>query len=110
MELRQRLEWAPPGGDTQTLAPGVESTPGVCGGEPVLENTRFPIRVLVLHHRESGGDIDDILAAFPDLSRESVEAGMAYYDQHKEEIDEDIRLEGEAYERAAAAQRAHFGR
>jgi uncharacterized protein (DUF433 family) len=93
------------GGERGLLAPGVESTPAVCGGDPVLAGTRFPIHILVQHLRHAGGSIDRVLCSFPDLTRSQVEQGLAYYEQQREELDALARRDRDSYDEGLAAQR-----
>lgn len=46
---------------------------GICGGEPVFKGTRVTLRT-VLASLASGDSIEDILADFPSLKAEDVQA------------------------------------
>lgn len=49
--------------------------PAICGGEPVYEGTRVPVRV-VLDALAAGETVDSLLREYPQLSREDVEAAL----------------------------------
>ena len=70
--------------------PGIESTPGVSGGEPCIVRTRIPIWVLV-RARQLGTDEADLLKAYPSLRSEDLANARAYYRSHLEEIEQQIR-------------------
>jgi uncharacterized protein (DUF433 family) len=51
--------------------------PQICGGQPVIRGTRVTLQT-VLASLADGDHIDDILADFPTLTREAVEAVIAF--------------------------------
>ncbi|WP_353217373.1 DUF433 domain-containing protein [Sandarakinorhabdus sp.] len=55
----------------------IESRPGVLGGKPCVKGTRMPVRD-VLAYLAEGDTLDDLLAAFPTLTRADVLACLAY--------------------------------
>ncbi|HUT36510.1 MAG TPA: DUF433 domain-containing protein [Planctomycetota bacterium] len=86
-EKAQVLQWvARELGDS---FPGIESTPGVCGGEPCIVRTRIPIWVLV-QARNLGTIEADILRCYPTLRAEDLANAWAYYRAHKAEVDQQI--------------------
>jgi uncharacterized protein (DUF433 family) len=70
--------------------PGIERTPGVCGGEPRIVRTRIPVWVLAQARRQGLGD-NDLLRAYPTLRIEDLALAWAYCEVHADEIDEQIR-------------------
>ena len=70
--------------------PGVESTPGVCGGEARIVRTRIPVWALE-QARRLGTSEADLLHAYPTLRAEDIAMAWAYARSHREEIDNDIR-------------------
>ena len=70
-------------------SPGIESTAGVCGGEPCVVRTRIPVWVLVRASR-LGSSESDLLRAYPSLRAEDLGNAWSYYDLHREEIDRQI--------------------
>jgi uncharacterized protein (DUF433 family) len=73
----------------------VTKTPGVCGGEPCIRNTRHTISGLVEWRRLGLADAR-ILEHHPDLTPADLEVAWDYYAKHSQEIDEAIRENAEA--------------
>ena len=61
-------------------------SPGIQGGEPVVRATRVPVRSIALARDEDALDVSSIAREFC-IDVEAVEAALAYYDNHKAEID-----------------------
>ena len=70
--------------------PGVESTPGVCGGEPCIVRTRIPVWVLE-QARRLGTSEAVLLRSYPTLRAEDLANAWAYVRSHSEEIEQQIR-------------------
>ena len=51
--------------------------PAICHGQPCVRGTRVMVW-LILHCMANGDTVEDILAAYPSLSREDVRACLAY--------------------------------
>ncbi|MEW6351753.1 MAG: DUF433 domain-containing protein [Thermodesulfobacteriota bacterium] len=51
--------------------------PAVCHGSPCIRGTRIMVW-LILEYLANGDGIDDILAAYPGLTRDDVRACLAY--------------------------------
>ena len=55
----------------------IEVNPAICSGKPVVRGTRIMVRNIL--GMIAGGDtVDRILAAYPDLTREDVNAALEY--------------------------------
>jgi uncharacterized protein (DUF433 family) len=76
--------------DLDDAFPGVESTPGVCGGEPCIVRTRIPVWVLE-QARRLGVSEDDLLRSYPALRAEALASAWAYVRSHRSEIEDQIR-------------------
>jgi len=50
---------------------------GICGGEPVFKGTRVTLRT-VLASLADGDSVEEILADFPSLKAEDVQAAIAF--------------------------------
>lgn len=87
-EKSQLLQWVVR--DLGDSFPGVESNPGVCGGEPCIVRTRIPVWVLV-QARKLGSSEAEILRAYPSLRAEDLANAWAYYRGHREEIEQQIQ-------------------
>jgi uncharacterized protein (DUF433 family) len=51
--------------------------PQICGGEPVIQGTRVPVRTILASLAE-GNRTEDILKDFPTLTEEDVRAVIAF--------------------------------
>jgi len=60
--------------------------PQVLGGEPTIKGTRVPVWAIVLAWRWQP-NLQYISDAYPMVSAEGVQAALAFYDEHQEEID-----------------------
>jgi uncharacterized protein (DUF433 family) len=69
--------------------PGIDSIPGVCGGEPCIVRTRIPVWILV-RARRLGTTEADMLHCYPNLRAEDLANAWAYYRAHRGEIDRQI--------------------
>ncbi len=68
---------------------GIEKTPGVCGGDARIANTRIPIWSLI-NYRRLGASDARILQDFSHLKAEDLVNAWTYADAHPEEIEEAI--------------------
>jgi uncharacterized protein (DUF433 family) len=75
---------------TGSVFPGIESTPGICGGEPRIVRTRIPVWVLEQARRQ-GMSESEILAAYPTLRAEDLANAWAYVLVNRDEIDRHIQ-------------------
>jgi uncharacterized protein (DUF433 family) len=92
----------------RTEKAAITRTPGVMGGSPCIAGHR--IRVAdVVRWRSLYGE-KDLMAAvergWPHITREQIEAALAFYAEHKKEIDDYIAEEDAIYEQMQAAQRS----
>ncbi|MFH1634333.1 MAG: DUF433 domain-containing protein [Chloroflexota bacterium] len=86
-EKAQLLQWIVR--DIGNAFPGIESTPGICGGEPRIVRTRIPIWVLV-QFRKLGASEADLLHNYPTLRAEDLINAWTYYHSHRHEIERQI--------------------
>lgn len=92
-EKAQLLQWVVQ--DLGDAFPGIESTPGVSGGEPCIVRTRLPVWILE-QARRLGTSEADLLRAYPQLRAEDLANAWAYVRAHRSEID------GQIYDNEAA--------
>ncbi|NET57073.1 MAG: DUF433 domain-containing protein [Symploca sp. SIO2E6] len=69
---------------------GIHKTPGVCGGDACVGNTRIPVWSLV-NDRHLGMSDAQILESFPSLSAADLVNTWVYADAYPEEIEMAIR-------------------
>ena len=92
-EKAQLVQWM--SRDIGDAFPGIESRPGVCGGDPCIVGTRIPVWVLE-QSRRLGISEAELLRSYPGLSAEDLTNAWAYVRSHRPEIDIQIRENEEA--------------
>ena len=55
----------------------IEIDPRVCNGKPVIRGTRIPVSV-ILEQIAEGESWDRLLAGYPELHREDIQAALLY--------------------------------
>lgn len=55
----------------------IELNPRVCNGKPVVRGTRLPVHVLV-EQIAAGQSWEELLAGYPGLQREDIQAALYY--------------------------------
>lgn len=73
----------------QTLRNPIQITPGVCGGQARIRNTRIPVWTLVAY-RQQGAPDEELLTNYPGLTKKDLSAAWYYYEQNLEQIDREI--------------------
>jgi uncharacterized protein (DUF433 family) len=68
----------------------IEISPGVCGGKPYIAGHRITVQNIAVWHERMGLDPDEI-AAEHNLTLGDIFAALAYYHDHRAEIDTAIR-------------------
>jgi len=86
-EKAQVLQWA--ARDLGQSFPGIESTPGVSGGEPCIVRTRIPVWILVEGRRQGLND-GELLRAYPTLRAEDLVNAWSFARAHADEIEAQI--------------------
>ena len=64
----------------------IVKAPGVRSGNPVVEGTRIGVHDIVAFI-QTGASVDDAVKSFPRLTKAQVYESLAYYEDHKSEID-----------------------
>ena len=72
----------------------IDVTEGLRGGRPHISGSRITVSDIVIWHLRQGQSLEEV-AARQDLPLAAVYAAIAYYYDHKDEIDEEIEA-GEA--------------
>ena len=75
----------------QTDHPYIESIPSVLSGEPVIKNTRTPVRAIV-ERWKFGESPEEIVRTLPYLRLSQIFDALGYYDDHRDEIAKYIEL------------------
>jgi uncharacterized protein (DUF433 family) len=71
----------------RTAYPHIVKIAGVCGGQAVIEGTRMAVWHIVGYYYKVGMSVEDILAEWDFLTPAQVFSALAYYHDHREEID-----------------------
>ena len=82
---------------TKTLDDHIERTPGIKGGRPRIAGHRITVQNIVIWHEWMGRTVDEIANDY-NLSLADVYAALAYYHDHREEIDKSIKDDEEFVE------------
>jgi uncharacterized protein (DUF433 family) len=76
----------------------ITKTPGVCGGRACIAGHRVRVLDIAIWHEQQGLTPDEIVSQIPSITLADVHAALAYYYDHREEIQDEIRLEREQAE------------
>ena len=87
-EKAQLLQWVVR--DLGDALPGIESIPGICGGEPCIVRTRIPVWLLE-QARRLGTSEAELLQCYPTLRAEDLTNAWAYVRSHRQEVDQQIQ-------------------
>lgn len=82
-----------PPGSSSSITASVEHivlTPGTCGGKPRIRDTRIKVRDIVVWHERLGRSADEIVRDYPHLQPADVYAALAYYYDHREQINAEM--------------------
>ncbi len=83
-------------GETMTVAvkansyPYIGSHPEIAGGQPVIDGTRITVRCIAGYY-QMGMSVDEILTTLSHLTPSQVHSALAYYFDHQEEIDANLK-------------------
>lgn len=69
----------------------IVSTPGTCGGRPRIDGHRVTVEDVAVWHERLGMSPDEIVSAHPTITLSDVHAALAYYYEHRSQIDAAIR-------------------
>jgi uncharacterized protein (DUF433 family) len=70
-----------------TEYPHIVKVEGVCGGEAIIEDTRIAVWHIVGYYYRAGMFVEEILTDWDYLTPAQVFSALAYYHDHREEID-----------------------
>ena len=69
----------------------IVATPGVCGGKPRIAGHRIRVQDIALWHERLGYAVAEIVAHYPQVTPAEVHAALAYYYDHRDAIQQDMR-------------------
>jgi uncharacterized protein (DUF433 family) len=67
--------------------PHITKVEEVCGGDAVIEGTRIAVWHLFGYYYQAGMSVEDILAEWPHLTPAQVFSALAYYQDHRVEVE-----------------------
>ena len=77
-------------------------TPDTCGGKPRIAGTRIQVKDVALMHERMGMTPAQIVADYPHLTLADIHAALAYYHDHRDQIEAEIEADGTWYEEMRA--------
>ena len=86
-EKAQVLQWV--ANELSDIFPGIEKTPGICGGAARVSGTRLPVWSLV-QARQMGYSDERLLHEYPTLRASDLQNVWDYFEAHEEEIEAQI--------------------
>ncbi len=82
-----------------TKSDRIVSKPEVCGGKPCIAGTRIRVQDIFIWHELHSLSADEIVSRFPHLSMSDVYAALAYYWDHQDEMQNQMKEETAFVER-----------
>jgi uncharacterized protein (DUF433 family) len=73
----------------------VVKTPGTCGGRARIAGHRVRVQDIVIWYEYQGMTPDEIVSHIPSITLADVHSALAYYFDHVQEIQEEIRADRE---------------
>jgi uncharacterized protein (DUF433 family) len=81
---------------------GIVRRPNIMGGSPTIAGTRVRVADIISLQHVRGKSVTTIRRALPHLTTAQVKMALEYYQKHRTEIDDEIRVE-RALSNASAA-------
>lgn len=69
----------------------IEKTPGVCGGRACIAGHRIRVMDIAVLHEKRGLSPAEIVQQYPGISLADVHAALAYFLDHRQEIEDGFR-------------------
>ena len=82
--------------------------PGYCGGQPHILAHRNKVKHVAVWHEQKGMTTTEIAATYPTITLAQVHAALAYYYDHRDEIQAEIEEERRFVEQLRAGQPSIF--
>ena len=71
----------------------IVKTPGTCGGRARIAGHRVRVQDIVIWHEHQGLTPDEIVSHIPTITLADVHTALAYYFDHVQEIQEEMRAD-----------------
>lgn len=98
----QSQETSTVAGTLPVIREHIVSTPDTCGGKPRIAGSRIRVKDVVIWHVHQGMTPAEIVSNWPHLTLASVYAALAYYHDHREEMNAEIVADQAWYEEQRA--------
>jgi uncharacterized protein (DUF433 family) len=95
---------AEPDGTIPVIREYIGIKPGYCGGKPHILGHRIKVKHVAVWHERMGMSPSEIVDQHPTITLAQVHAALAYYFDHKDEIQAEIAEEDRKYEELMAKQ------
>jgi uncharacterized protein (DUF433 family) len=95
---------AEPDGTVPVIREYIGIKPGYCGGKPHILGHRVKVKHVAVWHEGMGMSPKQIVAEHPTITLAQVHSALAYYYDHREEIQAEIAEEEREYETLRAGQ------
>ncbi len=82
--------------ESVSLTDRIVMTPGVRGGKPRIAGHRITVADVAIWYERMGMSPDEIVSEYPTITLSDVHAALAYYFDHRDGIDREIR-DGEEF-------------
>ncbi|MFO0892892.1 MAG: DUF433 domain-containing protein [Isosphaeraceae bacterium] len=69
----------------------ITKTPGICGGRACIAGHRVRVLDVVAWHEKRGLSPDEIVDLFPGITLADVHSALAYFFDHRKEIEDELR-------------------
>ncbi len=70
--------------------PHIVTDSAICGGNAVIQGTRFPVRSVVTYVLRQGCTPEELVAKFSHLTLAQIHDALAYYYDNQEDIDREM--------------------
>ena len=80
----------------------ISKTPGICGGKACIAGHRIRVMDIVAMHERRGMSPDEIVDQYPGITLADVYGALAYYFDHRDEVEAEFRHERETADRMRA--------
>ncbi len=80
----------------------IVSDPKIRGGRPIIAGTGLRVQDIVAGYIYKQYSVDDLVMHYPHVNHAQIHAALAYYYDHKDEIDAQIEADNQFYDDAKA--------
>lgn len=96
--LTQPEAFASTAGILPVIGEHIVATPDICGGKPRIAGSRIRVKDVVIWHDRQGMTPSEIVSKWPHVTLASIYAALAYYHDHREEMNAELAADQAWYE------------